>query len=275
MPRLLIAGFGFLGKSLKFRFLDEGWDVDALSLHAGRGCNGDGTEVISCDLSSAASVNALSGDYDLIIHCAATRGGGVEAYRAVYLDGVRHLRARFPDTPIIFTSSTSVYGQTDHLPVTEESLAEAMQETAVVLREAEQCVLASGGAVLRLSALCGPGRCHTIQSFLKGAARISREDGGRRILNFVHRDDVADACFLLTENWGAARGQIFNVSAIALSQHACFSVLADHFDRLMPPVAEFSIKPSKRGRTSKVVVSDRIKELGWNPRFADLIQLYS
>ena len=264
MPRLLIAGYGFLGEALKLHFTSLGWDVDALSL--------SGTEAaIACDLSSSAAVMQWDGEYDLIIHCAATRGGGVSAYRSIYLDGCRNLRNRFPATPIIFTSSTSVYGQVDHQQVTEQSLACPASATSQVLRDAEAFILEGEGVVLRLSALCGPGRCHTLTSFLNGSARIDGD--GARVLNFVHRDDVASACLLIIDRWSVAVGEVFNVSAASLSQRQCYQSLADHYRREFPQMAGPGQRPKLRGVTSKSVVSDKIRAMGWAPISPDFLSI--
>ena len=264
MARLLIAGYGFLGEALKEHFATAGWEVDSLSRSGAEGS-------IACDLSSPDAVTRLEGEYDLIIHCAATRGGGVDAYRAVYLNGCRNLQNRFPETPLIFISSTSVYGQVDHEDVTEESPAQPSAETSRVLREVEDLVLADGGVVLRLSALCGPGRCYTLKSFLNGSARIDGE--GVRILNFVHRDDAASACVLIAGHWREAQGQIFNVSAASLSQRQCYQSLADHYGRALPPVAESGQRSKRRGATSKSVVSDKIRTMGWVPSCPDFLSI--
>ena len=264
MARLLIAGYGFLGEALKNHFAAAGWVVDTLSRS---GANGS----IACDLSSPDAVTRLDGEYDLIIHCAATRGGGADSYRAIYLEGCRNLQRRFPETPLIFTSSTSVYGQVNHEDVTEESPAEPSAETSRVLREAENFVLAAGGVVLRLSALCGSGRCYILKSFLNGSASLDGE--GVRILNFVHRDDVASAYLLIADHWCEAQGQIFNVSAAALSQRRCYQSLADHYVRALPPVAELGQHPKRRGTTSKSVVSDKIRAMGWVPSCPDFLSI--
>ncbi len=84
MPSLLIAGYGFLGKALESTFLSAGWTVDKLNRSGTDGC-------LPCDLSSQEDVAHLSGQYDLVIHCAASGGGGEESYRKVYLQGVKNL----------------------------------------------------------------------------------------------------------------------------------------------------------------------------------------
>lgn len=264
MPRLLIAGFGFLGKSLKHKFTAEGWTVHALNRSGEDGC-------ISCDLSDPESVASLEGSYDLIIHCAATRGGGEAAYRAVYLEGCRNLLRRFPDTRYILTSSTSLYAQTDHGDVTELSPAMPTMATAQVLRDAENLVLSAGGVVLRLSALCGPDRFYTYQSFMNGTARLHGQ--GERMLNFVHRDDVSQACCLLADQWNRVKGQVFNVSSVSRRQIECHETFADYYHRPLPPVAEVGEVTRKRGSTSKRVLSKKLEDLGWVPEYPDVISM--
>jgi len=264
MARLLIAGYGFLGEALETQFRSAGWAVDKLSRSAKESC-------ISCDLSSAedvANLSGVSGQYDLIIHCAASGGGGEESYRKVYLEGVRNLIFRFPDTRIIFTSSTSVYAQADHSEVDELSLASPITATAKVLREAEELILNAGGVVTRLSGLYGPGRCHVLKNLLNGTSRI--DGSGERMMNFIHRDDVAKAMFLLSSN-SVASG-IYNVTAEPVSQRDCYASLADHFDLPMPPSVDADL-PRKRGNSSKRVSNNKLKSMGWSPVYADFLSL--
>ncbi len=261
MARLLIAGYGFLGEALETQFLSAGWTIDKLSRSAKGSC-------ISCDLSSADDVAKLSGQYDLIIHCAASGGGGEESYRKVYLEGVRNLLVRFPDTRIIFTSSTSVYAQADHSEVDELSLASPITATAKILREAEELILNAGGVVTRLSGLYGPGRCHVLKNLLNGTSRI--DGSGERMMNFIHRDDVAEAMLLLSSN--SVVSGIYNVTSEPVSQHDCYASLADHFDLPMPQSVDVDL-PRKRGNSSKRVSNSKLKSVGWTPVYTDFLSL--
>jgi nucleoside-diphosphate-sugar epimerase len=184
MPTLLLCGHGYLGQAISRDFLAASWDVTALSR------SGD-DDSLACDLSSASDVSALQVEPDFIVHCASSGRGGADAYRAVYLDGCRHLLARFPGVPLLYTSSTSVYAQTDGSVVTEESPAVPDRETGTILRETENLVLSSGGIITRLSGIYGPGRSVILKKFLSGEAVI--EEDGRRFLNQIHRDDAAAA----------------------------------------------------------------------------------
>ena len=73
-------------------------------------------------------------------------GGDAEDYRQVYLQGTRNLiewLAPNPPKKFVYTSSTSVYGQTDGSQVKESSPTEPLVETAKVLLETEKVLLAA------------------------------------------------------------------------------------------------------------------------------------
>lgn len=263
MARLLIAGYGFLGVAIEKVFTSSGWSVDKLS-RSGHG----GSEV--CDISSREDVQGLKGEYDLVIHCAASGGGGEEGYRKVYLEGCKNLTERFSSVHFIFTSSTSVYDQKDHSEVTEESLADPSTATGKVLREAEKHVISSGGTVARLSGLYGPGRCHVLKNLLNDTARLDGE--GERIMNFVHRDDVARALLLLSDKSEPSRGEVYNVTATPVSQYDCYRELADYFEKPMPPSADPNI-PRKRGNSSKAVLNIKLRALSWEPHYDTFLSI--
>lgn len=259
MPILLLCGHGYLGQAISRDFLAAGWEVVALS----RGGNPESpVRELACDLSSAQAVAALAVEPDFIVHCASSGRGGVEAYRDVYLGGCRHLIARFPGVPLLFTSSTSVYAQTDGSVVTEDSPAEPDRETGRILREAEDAVLAAGGIVARLSGIYGPERSVILKKFLSGEAMI--EEDGRRYLNQIHRDDASSAILHLAEMKGAG---IYNLSdSQPLAQRECYQALAALFARPLPPSGPRD-PDRKRGWTHKQVSNSKLRASGWTPRF--------
>src|SRR5438105_35725 len=122
MPCLLIAGCGYLGRAVAELFVADGWEVEGWTKSAPQ------IEkpylVIPVDISERDQVGARAEKFDAVIHCASTRGGDVDLYRRVYLDGARNLLQRFGDSRMLFVSSTSVYAQSDGEEVTENSLAE-------------------------------------------------------------------------------------------------------------------------------------------------------
>ena len=275
--KLLLLGHGYLGQAISREFLAAGWDVTAVSRH------GDSSNPQSairnpqllelpCDLTSPSDVAALADrtpSPDLLLHCASSGRGGADAYRAVYLDGCRHLLAAFSGVPLLFTSSTSVYAQTDGSEVTEESPAEPDRDTGKILRETEKLVLGHGGLVARLSGIYGPGRSVLLKKFLSGDAII--EEKGDRFLNQIHRDDAAPALLRLASQISNFRSQIFNLSdSRPLTQLECYTGLARLFSKPLPPSGPRDLN-RKRGWTHKRVSNAKLRATGWEPEFPSFL----
>ncbi len=268
MPRVVIAGCGFVGLAAARLFHGAQWSVLGLthSAESAEALKGEAFSVIRCDISDADSVRGVKAwlgvTPDVVIHCASSGRGGADAYRTVYLGGARNLLSVLAPQRILFTSSTSVYAQTDGGIVTEDSPAEPPRETGALLRETEELVLANGGIIARLAGIYGPGRSVLLRKFLSGEAVI--EGDGGRIVNQIHRDDIASALLTL-----AQRGEsgIYNVSDDApMPQREIYERLARHFS--MPLPSHGPIDPNrKRGWTSKRVSNAKLRALGWAPGF--------
>ena len=67
-----------------------------------------------------------------------------EAYRRIYVDGLRNAFAGFEPRQVLFTGSTSVYAQTDGSWVDESSETRPNRETGRILLEAEAMALNPG-----------------------------------------------------------------------------------------------------------------------------------
>jgi len=257
--KLLLIGHGYLGQAITREFRANGWEVTATTLSGS-----DGT--LACDVGNPADLTHLTTP-DFIVHCAASGRGGAEAYQQVYVAGTRNLTERFPATPLLFTSSTSVYAQTDGSVVTESSPAVPDRETGSLLLEAEQTTLAAGGIVTRLSGIYGPSRSMILRKFLSGEAII--EEDGRRFLNQIHRDDAAHAILHLASS--AVRGAIFNLSdSTPLTQLGCYQKLSELFHLPLPPSGPRDLD-RKRGWTHKQVSNHKLCHTGWTPRFPSFL----
>lgn len=256
--KLLLTGHGYLGQAVARVFREGGWEVVPVSLSGG-------DETIACDVGDRDAMKSLPAA-DFIVHCAASGRGGAEAYQHVHVNGCRNLTELFPGVPLLFTSSTSVYAQTDGSVVTEESPAIPDRETGRLLLEAENITLAANGIVARLAGIYGPGRSVILKKFLSGEAVI--EEDGRRFLNQIHRDDAARAIFHLATSRAAG---VFNVSdSTPLSQLACYQALSAMFARPLPPGGPRDLN-RKRGWTHKQVSNSKLMGTGWKPGFPSFL----
>ena len=266
MAKVLIAGCGFVGLSTARLFSERGWEVVGCthSEESAAKLAGEAFRVASCDISerTAVAAQARLGPFDAVVHCASSGRGGAEEYRRVYLEGSRNLSAVFAPAPLLFTSSTSVYAQTDGEWVTEESPAEPARETGRLLRDTEDLVVSQNGIVARLAGIYGPGRSVLLRKFFDGTAMI--EGDGAKWINQAHRDDIASAIVQLIE--ARAHG-VFNVNDDQpLAQRELYAWLAQRFGQPVPPSGPIDLN-RKRGWTNKRVSNAKLRSLGWAPRY--------
>jgi len=269
MPRILIAGCGYVGRATADLFHAASWDAEGwtASEKSAAALSTRPYPVYQVDISNRDQVAEHPGTFDAVIHCASSRGGGVESYRQIYLNGVRNLLDRFVGTKMLFTSSTSVYAQRDGSWVTEESETKPARETGGVLLETEKLVLDRRGTVARLSGIYGPGRSALLSKFLAGTAIIDPEKD--RYVNQVHRDDIASALFVLVSGEWQQR-QIYNVvDNQPMLQSDCYRWLAERLNRPLPPIRALTEQP-KRGGTNKRVSNAKLRSLRWTLQYPTL-----
>ena len=190
MRRVLIAGCGYVGSAVAERLVTDGCEVwemrrNPTSLPAG-------VRPIAADLGAPATLRDLPAELDTVFYTAAADGSTEDAYRAAYVVGLGNLLAALPSPPrrIIFTSSTSVYGQSGGEWVDEDSPTEPAGFGGRRMLEGEALARAAGGVVLRLGGIYGPGRTRYIDQVRGGDAECPAQP---TFTNRIHRDDCAGA----------------------------------------------------------------------------------
>ena len=264
MARILIAGCGYVGGAAADLFHERGWEVEGWTVSAestGRLAHKP-YGVRAVDIADGASVAAGLGEFEVVVQSVSSSGGEAEQYRRLYLEGARNLIRAFPGARLLFTSSTSVYAQKEGEIVDEKSPAEPLHEKGKILRETEELVLGHGGIVARLGGIHGPGRSFFLTRFLEDAAVIGPDD--RRLINQVHRDDIASALLLLAEQRAAG---IFNVVGDEpITAREAYEWLSLRLKKPLPPEAK-QPERRKRGEGNKRVSNKKLRALGWEPRY--------
>jgi nucleoside-diphosphate-sugar epimerase len=261
MPRVLIAGCGYVGEAAANRLHEAGWQVEGwtASIESAEKLSNRPYRVCAVDVTDT----NVAGDFDVVIHCVSSRGGDEQEYRHVYLEGAKNLLRAFPSATLLFTSSTSVYAQTDRSLVDESSPAEPRQAKGQILRETEELVLGAGGIVLRLGGIHGPGRSFFLSRFLAGSAPRSNE----RLINQVHRDDIVSALLLLAERRNEFRREMFNVVGDEpIKASDAYAWLGSRLKKSLPTAAGPG-HPSERRQTNKRVSNRKLRAQGWEPRY--------
>jgi len=197
---VLIAGCGEVGSALARRLVAEGAEVFGLR----RRPVGlpDGVKPVALDLRDRAVGGALPRGVDTLVFAAAADGSDEASYRAVYVEGLRNVLEGLAEvgpgpSRIVFTSSTSVYGQSEGEWVDERSPTDPRGFSGRVMVEAESLVAdwarrhSASGTSLRLGGIYGPGRTRLLDLVRSGRATCS--EGPPTWTNRIHVEDAAAA----------------------------------------------------------------------------------
>ena len=282
--RVLIVGCGYVGLPLGAELVRLGHEVYGLrrNVASENELKVAGITPLIADITKPETLATLPREFDWVVNCVAA-GGGVDDYRQVYLQGTRNLIEWLGPNPpkrFVYTSSTSVYGQTDGSQVKESSPTEPLVETAKILVETEKLLLAAArekkfpAVILRVAGIYGPDRGHWFKQFLKNEARMAGD--GSRFLNMIHRDDLI-GCIIAALKSGRP-GEVYNAADDEpVNQLHFFQWLAQSLDKPLPPSEpENPDENRKRGVTNKRVSNRRLKmELGYQFKYPNFRKGYT
>ncbi|MCC5947124.1 MAG: NAD(P)H-binding protein [Nitriliruptoraceae bacterium] len=236
-PVALIAGCGDLGTEVGLRLAAAGQQVIGLRRRAAQlpapitGWSADLTQPLTLP-------EGLPGPIDVLVLSAAAGGGGEAGYRAVYLEGTRHVldaleRAGQRPARVVLVSSTGVHGTAGE--VDEGTPPQPARATGHVLLEAEQLLRDRhpDAVVLRLAGIYGPGRTRLIDAVREGTARIPDPDV---TTNRIHRDDAARAVVALA-TVSDPPTTVIGVDDAPVGKGEVLRFLADELGLPPPPVA--------------------------------------
>ncbi len=262
---VLIAGCGFVGLPLARNLVDAGWETHAItaSKQSATLIEPEAFRVYALDISKTDSLRQLGrNQFDVVIHCASSGRGNADDYEAVFYRGSQNLLGNLESGQFLFTSSTSVYPQSDGAVVNEESEANPLRETGRILRKTENLVLAANGIVARLAGLYGPGRCVPLQKLRDGRAIV--EADGLRVMNLLHQADAAGALQFLAEK---ALSGVYNVvDDLPVTQIEWYRYVCASLGKPLPPNGAPDLG-RKRGWSSKSVSNRKLRAMGWEPLY--------
>lgn len=263
MANVLIAGCGYVGTALGMRLASEGHHV--WGLRRGVGALPCGIRPFPADLTAPETLRALPSTLDVVFYTAAADRSDDEAYRAVYVDGLRNLLDALVDQGqrihrMIYTSSTGVYAQSSGEWVDESSPAEPRDFSGARILEGERLLLdgPSAATVLRLGGIYGPGRTRLIDRVRQGIG--APMEGSAVYANRIHRDDCAgalrhlmmldqpDHLYLGVDHEPAEQGEVFRWLAAQLGVPPPLNAAT-----IDPPTARHG--SNKRCRNAKLVGS--------------------
>ena len=265
MPQVLVIGCGFVGEIIADLHSQSSWNVYAIckTEQATKRLAHKPYSIHSCDITKSTHLQQFSEiEWDVIIFCASSRGGNEEAYQAIYFQGTCNVLKILHPKKVLFTSSTSLYTQKGGEVVDEDSPTNPEYPAGKILLEAEKVILGSGGSVARLAGIYGPARSALMKQFLTGGARL--ENGGKRWINQIHRDDAARALVHLLHIPAGIYNVCDNRPAM---QYEVYQWLATFFQMPLPPQQGYNIITPKRKRSwsNKRVSNQKLRDKQWTP----------
>jgi len=271
----LIVGCGYVGKPLADSLFSDGWKVGAVvkSDQSRVALAEHSYQVFQGDVTEASFWKHLEPEWDAVVYCPSTGGGGVAAYQQIHEVGLKNcLEWLSEEARLFYTSSTSVYGQTKGELVDEASETAPASASARELVHAEQRVCAMGQTVLRLGGIYGPERGVLLKRLLSGDALIPEQSP--KWLNLIYRADIVTAI-----RHGMAghldAGAVYNV--IDNEPASYQEIYAWLCERLQLPLPATGTPDyfGKRGMTNKRVANQKLRETGWQPQYSTFREGYA
>jgi nucleoside-diphosphate-sugar epimerase len=171
---ILICGTGYIGSELARTLVEDNSSVIAIK-RSPPNEPVKGVTYLLCDLAEERQLEKLPTNVDEIVFCAAPSNHTENDYREVYVEAIGNVVKSYESrgvTPrIIFTSSTSVYGQDNGEIVDESSQTIPQAFSGRTVLEGEQILRDSSlpWVVLRFGGIYGPGRMGMLQRLKSGA----------------------------------------------------------------------------------------------------------
>lgn len=216
------------------------------------------------DVDNLPQLQELVSDQDAIIVTLGAKSQ--DDYESTYLKAALNLREILAENDsvkqIIYTSSSSVYGDHAGQVVTESSATHPSNEQTAILKEAEEVFLSLQSpnrnvCIFRLSEIYGPGR--EISLRIKHYKGKKAPGDGLQPTNMIHQEDVAKAiCFAL-------KHRIHGIYNLCDDDHMSRKNLYDKVSsQCNLPYVEFDPSLRSMHQGKKVLSNFKIKQTGFS-----------
>jgi nucleoside-diphosphate-sugar epimerase len=262
--KVLLAGCGDLGLRVATRLLARGADVWALRRRPPSQVSP--IHWLAADLTVPSSLDALPRGITAVVYAPTPAARTPAAYRAVFVDGLRHLLTALDAQAlrrVLLVSSSAVYGEHAGDWVDEDTAPAPPGFNGELLLQAERWLAAQAvpSVILRLAGLYGPGRLQLLQRLREGQLRVPRHTP--HWANRMHIDDAAAATAHLLAMPDPAPLYL-GVDDTPLPLDALYDHLAHLIGAPTPPEG-----PAPTGIGSKRLSNARLRASGFVPQWPD------
>jgi len=261
--KVAIIGCGYVGMAVAKYWKSQGFDVLATTTREKR------VEELSAIASSVAVVTgterdrleSVLRDRQIVLLSVASKRGA--SYADTYLRTAQTLAQVLPHTAVeqlIYTSSSSVYGQHQGAWVSELMPPKPMTDNGKIIEKTEEILLGASApqrktCILRLGGIYGPGR--TLEQIYTRAAGTTRPGKGNEGTNWVHLSDIIGGI-----EWARERHLSGLYNLVQDEVPTVRSLISEVCDRYDIPAVHWD-ESQTSDRKNVRVSNDKIKKTGF------------
>lgn len=300
---LVTGGAGYFGETLSRKLLDQGHHVRVLDLNR-PAFEHPNLDIHQCDIRDPAGVARACAGMAVVHHNVAQvpLAKDKALFRSVNFDGMRILldaAAAANVEKVVYTSTSAVFGAPKELPVTLATAPAQAEAYGKAKLEAEHlCAEAvrqgHDVTIIRPRTILGHGRLGIMQilfDWVRHDDPVPVFSGGGNTYQFVHADDLADACIAAGFRAGAATYNVgsreFGTMADLLrglirhagSRSKLVSVPMGPIGKLMNLTSGLGLSPLgpyhalMYGRAMYFDIEPACRDLGYDPAYSDAAAL--
>lgn len=300
MPKALITGgSGYFGSLLLNRLLERGYDCAILDINEYEGLPSN-VRFFQADIRDREAVSRSCIGMDVVFHNVAQVPLAKDSrlFDSVNRQGTEILLASALAnrvSKVIYTSSSAVYGVPERNPVTETMEPRPREKYGEAKLQGEKCchAFAEKGldvTIIRPRTIMGHGRLGIFQilfEWIRTGYNIPVLGGGKNIYQFVHAEDLAEACVLAsmkagpdtyncgTDRFGTMREVLEDLCAYANTGSKVVSLPMGPIVLGMEITSKLGLSPLGAyhslmyGRSMYFDISKAKTELGWQPKHSN------
>jgi nucleoside-diphosphate-sugar epimerase len=296
---LITGGSGYFGSLLRDRLRERGQPVRVFDLADATDRPAD-VSFIQGDIREAARVAEACAGCEVVYHCVAQvpLAKDRKLFHSVNVDGTESLLRAALDAKVrkvIYVSSSAVFGAPKSNPVNEQTPPTPGEAYGRAKLEGETLCHQFAGdgldvTVIRPRTIMGHGRLGIFQilfEWIREGRNVPVLGRGDNVYQFVHADDLADACILAaarhgattyncgTDRFGTMREVLERLCAHAGTGSRVRSVPMAPAVALMKLTSALGLSPLgpyhalMYGRSLYFDITKAQTELGWKPRFSN------
>tara|TARA_B100000287_G_scaffold251893_1_gene236687 strand:- start:3682 stop:4731 length:1050 start_codon:yes stop_codon:yes gene_type:complete len=299
MKVLVTGGSGYFGSLLIERLIRKKYHVESLDINR-PDIESDIKKFHQIDIRDRESLDKCLEGYDIIFHNVAQvpLAKDKNLFTSVNVDGTENIcRAAVKNgiKKLIYTSSSAVYGIPQYNPVTENSIPNPGEEYGLAKLIGEEICKSYNNkglnvSIIRPRTIIGHGRLgifYLLFNWIREGINIPVLNDGGNMYQFVHAEDLADACILASEhkksfstyNIGSDDCQSMRTTLEQLCEYAetgskIYSLPRKPIEIIMNITSKLRLTPlapyhaMMYGRSLYFNIDKAKKELGFNPKYS-------